>query len=65
MKQLILIVMGLLVLMVAVAVPVVANFSRSTADCPSRMVIVKSPRGEPLECVCIEGTLASCFRPGP
>ena len=45
--------------------PVVARLAYPRTDCSSRVMVVKSPRGEPLECVCVEGTLAACFKPGP
>jgi hypothetical protein len=35
------------------------------ADCPSGVIIVRGSRGEMLECVCVAGTLATCFNPGP
>jgi len=38
---------------------------RGTSDCSSKIVIVKGPDGEPRECVCINGALATCFKPGP
>jgi hypothetical protein len=33
--------------------------------CQRQVVIVKSPTGQPLECVCFEGSLSTCFDPGP
>jgi hypothetical protein len=36
-----------------------------SADCPSGVIIVKGSRGEMLECVCVAGTLSTCFNPGP
>ena len=33
--------------------------------CPNRIVITKGKDGAPLECVCANGVLASCFGPGP
>ena len=38
---------------------------RPASDCPQRIFIVKRPDGASLECVCDEGALATCFRPGP
>jgi hypothetical protein len=39
--------------------------TRSAPDCPQKVYIVKRPDGESLECVCGEGSLATCFKPGP
>jgi hypothetical protein len=47
------------------AVLLSANRARPWPDCISRVVIVKGPAGEPVECVCIGGTLSTCFDPGP
>jgi hypothetical protein len=33
-------------------------------QCSGRIVIVPGPRGMPLECVCEEGRLSTCFNPG-
>jgi hypothetical protein len=30
-----------------------------------QVVIMKGPDGEPVECVCLEGSLSTCFNPGP
>ena len=34
-------------------------------DCTDRVVIMRGPDGQPLECVCIAGALSTCFSPGP
>lgn len=34
-------------------------------DCAGRVVMLKGPQGEPMECVCIRGVMASCFESGP
>jgi hypothetical protein len=39
--------------------------ARRPVPCSGRIVIMRAPRGEPLECVCVEGTLSTCFGPGP
>jgi len=44
---------------------IVTRETRSAPDCPQKVYIVKRPDGESLECVCTEGTLATCFKPGP
>jgi hypothetical protein len=38
---------------------------RSAPECPQKVYVVKRPDGESLECVCTEGALATCFKPGP
>jgi hypothetical protein len=38
---------------------------RIPPQCSARIVIVPTPRGAPLECVCDAGVLATCFSPGP
>ena len=64
MKQLGWVLAVLAALGVVLAVPV---FARRTPgpDCTTRIVITKGPHGEPVECVCIAGTLSTCFEPGP
>jgi hypothetical protein len=42
-----------------------ASHRRPSPDCSGRIVIVPGPRGMPMECVCDEGRLATCFNPGP
>jgi hypothetical protein len=39
--------------------------ARRPVPCSGRIVVMRAPRGEPLECVCVEGTLSTCFSPGP
>jgi hypothetical protein len=65
MKQLLWILALLTLLGVLIAVPVIARRQQPGPDCRDRVLIVKGAHGEPLECVCIEGTLATCFSPGP
>jgi len=36
-----------------------------SSDCASSVRIVRGPHGEPVECVCVGGTLSTCFDPGP
>jgi len=50
---------------VLLAVPVIALRTRPWPDCTGRVLIVRGPHGQPLECVCIRGTLSTCFNPGP
>jgi hypothetical protein len=65
MKQTLLFVVFLLAVGMLVAVPVLAHFSRRSSDCSGKVVTFTGPRGEPVECVCFPGTLATCFDPGP
>jgi hypothetical protein len=44
---------------------VVTHQTRAASDCSQQIFIVKRPDGEALECVCDEGALATCFKPGP
>jgi hypothetical protein len=55
---------GLAFLAVVLAVQVMGR-TRPSADCTSSVVIVRGPHGEPVECVCVDGVVASCFHPGP
>jgi hypothetical protein len=55
----------LVALAVLLAVPLIARWTTPGPDCTGRVVIVRGPHGEPLECVCIGGTLSTCFNPGP
>ncbi len=52
----------LAMLAILIAIPVVA---RQSPDCDGRVVIIKGSHGEPRECVCLGGTLSTCFSPGP
>lgn len=56
---------GLLVLAALMAVSVVTRRMPQGSDCTERIVILRGPHGQPVECVCIEGALATCFNPGP
>jgi hypothetical protein len=50
---------------VLLAVPLVARRAPPQSDCVGQVVIVTSPAGRPIECVCIGGVLSTCFDPGP
>ena len=43
----------------------VYGLARQSPTCSSQVVIVKGPAGQPLECVCFQGSLSTCFDPGP
>jgi len=64
MKQLGWILAVLAALGVLLAVPIMARRTPG-ADCANRVVIMRGPHGAPVECVCIGGTLSTCFAPGP
>jgi hypothetical protein len=55
----------LLVLGLLLGMEVVTLAKHPASDCSGRIVIVRSAHGEPLECVCQAGVLATCFKPGP
>jgi hypothetical protein len=55
----------LLILCVLLGVQVLTLAKHPGSDCNGRVVIVRGPDGEPLECVCQAGILAACFKPGP
>ena len=49
---------------VVLAVLVVQR-TKPRSDCSGQVVITRDPNGEPVECICIGGTLSTCFNPGP
>jgi len=55
---------GLAVLVVVLAVQVMGR-TRPSPGCTSSVVIGRGPQGEPIECVCVEGVISTCFDPGP
>ena len=55
---------GLALLVVVLAVQVMGR-ARPPRDCTSSVVITRGPHGQPIECVCIDGVIATCFNPGP
>jgi hypothetical protein len=66
MKQLGWIVVILVVVAAALSLPfVTARHTQPAPHCGSRVLILKGAHGEPLECVCVDGTLSTCFNPGP
>lgn len=58
------ILMGLALLVMVLAVPVIWR-TQPSPDCTSNVVIVRGPDGEPSECVCVGGAISTCFGPGP
>jgi hypothetical protein len=65
MKQLGLILLGLVMIALLLALPIVARHPRPAPDCASRIVMARGAEGQPLECVCVQDTLSTCFSPGP
>jgi Na+/H+-dicarboxylate symporter len=63
MKHFVLIMLALLTLMALLTGLVFARLAHPRTDCRSRVMVFKDPREERLECVCAEGTLATCFKP--
>jgi hypothetical protein len=55
---------GLAALAIALAVQVMGR-PEPPPDCTSRVIISRGPHGEPVECVCVGGTISTCFDPGP
>jgi hypothetical protein len=64
MKMLAWVVMGLVLLAMALAMQVMGR-TRPAPGCTSSVVIGRGPHGEPVECVCVEGVISTCFDPGP
>ena len=58
---------AILAFLIVCALLLVVPLSRKQAapDCTNRVVMIKGPHGEPIECVCVGGTLSTCFSPGP
>ena len=55
---------GLALLVVVLAVQVMGR-TRPPRDCTSSVVIARGPHSQPVECVCVDGVIATCFNPGP
>ena len=60
---------GIVVILLAIAsllaVPLMAHHEWASPDCASHIVVVTGPDGSPIECVCLDGALSTCFNPGP
>lgn len=65
MKPLALIVAGLALMALSLMGLVMQQQTTPASDCTGRVVMVKSPSGEAIECTCVSGTVASCFNPVP
>ena len=55
---------GVLIVAVMVAGGAAYYFLR-TPGCTGKIVIIRGPSGEPLECLCENGRRGACFDPGP
>jgi hypothetical protein len=53
------------ILVVAFAWLVVPPRRRPSPECTGRILIIPGPHGLPMECVCDEARLATCFNLGP
>jgi len=59
------IVLGLALLAVLLALPLVTRRTSTAPECSGRVVVMRGPDGAPIECVCVQSVLATCFNPGP
>ena len=50
---------------VGVAAWLLSVHTERGVQCPDRVIMLRGHGGAPLECVCVDGTLATCFTPGP
>src|SRR5262249_20181256 len=46
-------------------VPLMASRAQRWPACNGHVVMLRGPHGEPIECVCADGVMATCFSPGP
>jgi len=65
MKQFVWIMVAFATVILLLGIWIVTREAKSVPDCAQKIYIVKRPDGESLECVCSEGALATCFKPGP
>ena len=59
------VVVFLLAMAMLLAMSVLAHRSQHWPDCTGKVVALTGRHGEPVECVCFSGTLATCFEAGP
>ena len=55
---------GLVMLVMVLAMQVMGR-TQPVPGCTSSVVVGQGPRGQPVECVCVEGVVSTCFDPGP
>ena len=58
-------ILALLFVMTVFLAALITYRARPWPDCVSHLMIVKDAAGRPLECVCFDGELSTCFDPGP
>jgi len=54
-----------MILGIATALWLISARTRGGIQCPDRVVMLRGRANEPIECICLDGTLATCFSPGP
>ena len=64
-KQTAWILLVLVGLALLLSVPVIGRWAQRSPECTGKIVTYTGPHGQPVECVCLDGTLATCFDPGP
>jgi len=52
-------------LSIAAALWLLSARTQGGVQCPDRVVMLRGRGNEPIECVCLDGALATCFAPGP
>jgi hypothetical protein len=65
MKPLGWILVSLFALGLLMVLPLAALQRHRGPDCVGRIVTLERPDGTPLECVCADGVLSTCFNAGP
>jgi len=55
----------IMILGIATALWLISARTRGGIQCPDRVVMLRGRANEPIECICLDGTLATCFSPGP
>lgn len=54
-----------IVLGIGVAAWLLSARTQRGVQCPDRVMIFRGRGAAPLECICVDGVLATCFAPGP
>jgi hypothetical protein len=58
-------ILAFLLVMAALLAALIYGRAQQWPECGSQVVILKGPAGQPVECVCFQGSLSKCFDPGP
>jgi len=58
-------ILAFLLVMAALLAALIYGRAQQWPECGSQVVILQGPAGQPLECVCFQGSLSKCFDPGP